>query len=356
MTRPTETTTKPANVGATVKPSTPPAAQPLQVIEAKIINDKKLAREYGRIKSNDDLHWAQEKQFFMSIVQKSDKLMTATIASLRDSFLQAASLGLSFNPQRGHVYLIPRKDNSKNPPVLNAYASPGYRGLIHLAILGGAVKLARAEVVYAKDHFRYRGPTEKVEFEAGGVGSGGTFNAFNVKRGEKVGVFCEAQLVDGTWMSDMMDAETIKRIKAKSEFPSSMLWTTFEEEGWKKAILRRAYKTWPGATNAALFNRAIELLNEHEGIDTRHAIDGKAETVTTVSESHVNELHAILTDNGYASEKADRQLERLAKTFGRTKISELPVGDFAAARDKLKEKMPERQSNRGDDAADTGAT
>lgn len=355
----TETATKPAQ--ATAAAAKPASANPLAVIKAQVIDSKTLPREYGRLKSNDDLHWSQEKLFFFSIVEKNEMLQKATVASLQSAFLQAASLGLSFNPQRAHVYLIPRRarrkedgeswdDYNRDVPYM-AYASPGYRGLIHLAILGGAIKFARAEIVCEKDHFRYFGPAQRVEFEAGGLGSGGSFNAFNVKRGEKVGVFCEVQLNDGTWLSGSMDKETVMRIKSKSEFPKSMLWTTFEEEGWKKALLRRDYKTWPGTLNAALFQRAIEVLNEHEGIDTRNAID--AETVTTVEEPQVTELHAMVTDAGLTSEQADKWLLSLAKTFGRTKITDLPINQFAEAKDKLQAKLNERAKKKAD-AADAG--
>ena len=311
-------------------------------IEKSILTPK-LAKEYGRLKASDDLKFAQEKQFFMAHVKRSRDLQAAIPATLYDAFLQAASIGLSFNPQLGHAYLIPRKAKRGDPnsPVI-AYASPGYRGLIHLAIMGGAIKYARADVVHERDHFVYRGPTHEPEFIAGGNGSS---NAFTAKRGARVGVFCHAKTVDGDHLSDIMSAEQVEKVRKKSEASASLMWTDFAEEGWKKAVLRRASKTWPLHANAPLFHRAIETLNDNEGI----ILDGQADpidvpAVELISDDQVNDLHAMLSEHEIP--RADEWLRKLAGLFGADGIVNLPAEHFSDARSRLNIKINERIKGR----------
>jgi len=321
--------------------SAPASDNPLAVLEKAVLTPQ-LARLYSRIKANENLHFAQEKIFFLDMLHRSARegkdfgIHNATPESLAEAFRQAASIGLSFNPQLGHVYLIPRKakkNDSRSP--LIAYASPGYRGLLHLAVLGGAIKYGRAEVVYERDHFRYFGPTTAPEFIAGGSA---TVNSLTVKRGAKVGVFCHAKTIDGDDLCDMMDKEAIAKVRAKSEQKDSLMWTTFEEEGWKKAILRRASKTWPRAASSALLQRAVEILNDNEGISIPPE-DGQPDIVKLVSTDQVMTLHAMLTDAGAESAVADDRLAALAKTFGCVDIADLPADHFEAAKTKLADKI-----------------
>ena len=335
------TTTK-SNTPSAFQSKAPASDKPLAVIEARVLTPK-LARDYARLRANDNLHFSQEKEFFLAQVKRNKDLQRAIPDSLAEAFRQAASIGLSFNPLLGHVYLIPRKARRNDPeaPII-AYASPGYRGLIHLAILGGAIKWARAEVVYERDHFRYFGPTKEPEFIAGGASS---VNSLMVKRGAKVGVFCHAKTVDGDDLCDMMDAAAVARIRNKSEMPDSLMWTTFEEEGWKKAILRRASKTWPHTANAAVFQRAVEILNDNEGL----AIPGEElpEVQRVIDPEQINQLHSMLIESGAASEVAADWLKKLAKLFGCAEIKDLPIDRFEDARSRLREKIDESKKKGG---------
>jgi recombinational DNA repair protein RecT len=309
--------------------SRPVSDQPLVAIEKTVLS-KDMARQFARIKANDDLKFAQEKLFFLAMVKRNKDLQEATLESLAEAFRQAASVGLSFNPQLAHVYLIPRKAQRGNPnsPII-AYASPGYRGLLHLAITGGAIKYGRAEVVYERDHFRFFGPTREPEFIAGGAS---TTNSLTAMRGARVGVFCHAKTLDGESFADMMDAAAVEAVRKRSEFPDSLMWKSFPEEGWKKAIIRRAQKTWPHTASAALLQRAVEILNDNEGVDTSEV----PPVVRLLTDEHATALHAVLSDAGRDETSISRQLGRLAKTFGCVSIADLPDDKFDEALDKLK--------------------
>lgn len=352
MTKPVDTKQK--QPSAFAQPSAPPSSKPMAVLEQRVLTPK-LAREYARLRANDDLHFSQEKQFFIAQVRRSKELQAATPGSLAEAFRQAASIGLSFNPQLGHVYLIPRRNRKRRPNETDAeyakdsfviaYASPGYRGLIHLALLGGAIKWARAEVVHERDHFRYFGPTTAPEFIAGGST---TVNSLTVNRGAKVGVFCHARTPDGDDLCDMMDAATIGRIRSKSENRDALMWTVFEEEGWKKAVLRRASKTWPHFAGAALLQRAVEILNDNEGLPDQEEVP-PADVV--FSPAQINELHAKLTEAGIEGEKAARWLVRLAGLFGCKKIEDVPAGKFAEAKKRLTEALADHKPEKGNETA-----
>lgn len=338
MTKPVETKTQTETPSAFS--SRPVSDSPIAVLERAVLTPQ-LARLYSRLKTNDDLHFAQEKVFFLDMLNRSARegkdfgIHNATPDSLSEAFRQAASIGLSFNPQLGHVYLIPRKAKRGDPnSPLIAYASPGYRGLLHLAVLGGAIKYGRAEVVHERDHFRYFGPTKEPEFIAGGAA---TTNSLNVKRGAKVGVFCHARTIDGEDLCDMMDAEAVAKVRAKSEMPNSLMWTNFEEEGWKKAILRRASKTWPRAASSALLQRAVEILNDNEWLAGTD--DEPPAAVKLISETQAMTLHAMLTDAGAEAAVADDRLAALARLFGCVAITDLPAEHFEAAKTRLADKI-----------------
>ena len=109
---------------------------------------KQIANPYARILKGTDLKWSAEKQFFAAVIRQP-KVRDATPESIHDAGLQCAAMGLSWNPQRKHVYMIPRKarkrrqgesDTEYNKVPLIAYASPSYMGLMWLADLLSTAK------------------------------------------------------------------------------------------------------------------------------------------------------------------------------------------------------------------------
>lgn len=330
-----------------IKVQAPPEDQQIALIRENVLT-RELSQTYGRLKAVKDLKVAQEKLFFMSIVEASEKLRVSTSVSLFNAFIQAGSMGLSFNPQLAHCYLIPRRqrkkeneerwdDYNKRVPII-AYASPGYRGLLHLAILGGAIKWGRAEVVHERDYFRYLGPTTKPEFVEGGQGAA---NSLVVPRGARVGVYCHAQTIDGSDLAGRMTWDEVEVIRQCSEAPKSLMWRKFPGEGGKKALIRREQKTWPKIANAELFQRAIAALNEHEGIDFDKVINGKSEVVDTISDEQMTALHAKCTDAGMKDDQADVKLRRLVATFGYAKVEDVSADQVDEVNKRLDDNLQE---------------
>jgi hypothetical protein len=66
-----------------------------------------------------------------------------------------------------------------------------------------------------------------------------------------------------------MNIQEIFDIKQKSKGANSQYspWNNFEGEMIKKTVIKRASKTWPYKTNLNRIQAAINILNEHEGID-----------------------------------------------------------------------------------------
>jgi phage RecT family recombinase len=246
--------------------------QQLAVIEDSI---KTAARKFHyAVPKDSDINWGSEKVFAMDILRKSKDLRAALPETQVSAILQAGSMGLTLNPSAGECYLIPRrlKRNDPNSPII-AYASPSYRGLIKTAVDSGAILWAAAEVVHQNDRFEYFGKSKPAIHEV------------DVKRsrGEPIGVHVVAKLPSGGQMDFYMDKERILKARNMSDNPNGLMWTTFWQEGWCKTALRTAQKSFPRSDR---LNRAMEILNEHEGFPELNK-DEEQELCITVDQATV---------------------------------------------------------------------
>jgi recombinational DNA repair protein RecT len=301
---------------------------------------KAISLRYRHAATVDELKWTQEKQFFITAVGKSRDLQVATQDSLVTAALQAAGMGLSFNPIRQHVYLIPRRarkrydnetpaDYEKKVPIV-ASAQPSYMGLSHIAVAARVAEFLRAEVVFKKDKFEYRGPIEKPKHIP-------TLKAEERNEAAAIGVYAICKLVSGDYLCEYLDRDTVMKIKAKSENKKSMMWDPNDmwTEGWKKSAIRRLYKTIPKPDQR--MEAAVQAMDTHEGVAVG-ATDITSESVQVINDAQHTELHAMLTDRGIEGERATAWLDKLA--FGIADvgtIADLPAGFFEEAKEKLKE-------------------
>lgn len=281
---------------------------------------RKMQNRFPGMRSEADLKFVQEISFMLAIVRGSEQLQQCTMESMQDALLQAASFGLSFNPTLGHCYLIPRKlkrGDNRSPTI--AYASPGYRGMLARAIESKGILWAQTDVVYSKDAFQVRGTSQEPLHN---------FDVFK-PRGAIVGAYVFVKTLDGSYLTEWMHVDEIEAARKKSEAKNSMMWTQFYPEACKKCVIRRAWKRWPRKVQDTLVP-LMEQLNKHEGL----IVEG-SEAVEIIGDERVLELHALLTDHGLDSEKADKWLFRLSQTFGVTKIEDLPADKFNDAKAKL---------------------
>ena len=196
--------------------------------------------------------WAKECQFATQYLQANqylNKVAWGNQQSLQNAIINVASIGISLNPALKHAYLVPRDGG--------VHLDVSYMGLMHLAVLSGAVEWGQAKIVYSNDNYTNNGLDKEPTH---------TYQAFG-DRGEAIGAFCTVKLAGGGFMTEEMSAEDIRAIRDRSKAYASgksCPWRTDELEMWRKTVVKRASKYWP---KVGRLNAAISVINEHEGID-----------------------------------------------------------------------------------------
>jgi len=208
-----------------------------------------VEQDFNKVNSYK-MNFAKEAGFALQLLQGNDYLLKAATANpvaLEYAIINLSSIGISLNPALKESYLVPRGGK--------ICLDISYIGLIKLATDTGSIVWVQSEIVKKNDKFTYNG-----------VGQAPTHTAdFFSDRGEMVGVYCVAKLSTGEFLSTVMSIQEIKDIRDKSSQASkSGPWVTFFEEMSKKTIIKRAAKLWPKSER---IQTAVEVLNEHEGID-----------------------------------------------------------------------------------------
>lgn len=306
-----------------------------------------IAKRYHNAAVIDELRWKTEKQHFMAVLQNNPTLMTCTPDSLQSSALQAASMGLSMNPMQQHCYLIPRRartrksgesksEYEKNVPMIS-YASPSYRGLSHIAVSAGIAKVLRGQEVYDRDYFRYKGPLDKPDYVADHKSMvNRTESAKHRTHNSAIGVYALAKDSDGDYYCEFIDANMIARIRGMSKQQDSIMWHPDKlwMEGWKKAAIRRLYKTLPQANNCTnpAFSNSVQIMDEHEGLT-----DISESVTQVISDDQFMNLFTMLDHiEGMDKVKKIAWLNRLAfAVAGVDSLADLPVDKFSEAKEKL---------------------
>lgn len=195
------------------------------------------------------VQYAKELGYALQIISGSEYLQKCSTESLRAAFLNVAGMGLTLNPAMKLAYLVPREGR--------ACLDISYIGLVHVATESGSVVAVKAEVVRAHDHFEFHGPFQAPLHQ---------YDPFapNETRGEIIGAYCLARLPDGTAVVDTMNRETLDKIRASSKTSdkASNPWNKWYDEMAKKAVIKRAYKTWPQRPR---MSKTVAYLNEQEG-------------------------------------------------------------------------------------------
>ena len=188
--------------------------------------------------------------------------------SVQNAVRNLSSIGISLNPALKHAYLVPR-DGAICLDV-------SYMGLMHIAIDMGSILWGQAKIVYENDEYQNQGvdvaPLHK-------------YNSFK-DRGQKVGVYCTVKLPNGDYLTEEMSLEQINQVRNTSKAKDSKYspWNTFEEEMWRKTVVKRASKYWPKSSDR--LDKAVDVINEHEGLEKQPEIDI----------DNINKLHEYVTD------------------------------------------------------------
>jgi len=191
--------------------------------------------------------------------------------SLRNAILNVAAVGISLNPAMAHAYLVPREGS--------ICLDVSYRGLVKLATDTGSIEWAKAVLVYEGDNFTWQGPAEPPKHEAD------VFNSDRIDAEDPLknlkGGYCIAKLPCGGFIVDTMTAGEILTVRDSSKaYTKGKIGKKGPWEGkWagemaKKTLVKRASKSWPQSNDRERLDRAIEVVNQHEGLrEERQIID-----------------------------------------------------------------------------------
>lgn len=199
------------------------------------------------------VEWQKESQFAIQALQANDYLASvarSNPASIQNSVINLAAIGITLNPAMKHAYLVPRRVNKQQAVCLDI----SYMGLLHIAMESGSIRWGQAVIVRENDDFKLTGLGEKPVHNYSPFGN----------RGEIVGVYCTVKTSDGDYLTNTMPIDDVFKIRARSESykKGHGPWISDPEEMIKKTCVKQGYKYWPKVERLAT---AIEYQNTQAG-------------------------------------------------------------------------------------------
>lgn len=165
----------------------------------------------------------------LTLAQKNPDLLRCTERSILGGMIQAAELGLELSGPLGQAYLVPRKNNSFNPPVMEATFQVGFRGLLNLAFRSGQVAAFPARVVREKDKFRIAyGSRQEIVHEP----------FLDGDPGKPIGYYALCYFTTGCCDFEYMTQEQMVKHRARYAGRNKIWDSNFEEMALKTVIRR----------------------------------------------------------------------------------------------------------------------
>lgn len=203
------------------------------------------------------LNFKREASFALQLLGNNSFLLgiaSENQASLQNAIANLAAIGISLNPATKEAYLVPRN----RAVCLDISAI----GLIKLATDSGSIEWAQSKLFHKNDKFTDNGVGKEPTH---------TFEAFG-DRGPIMGVYAVAKTKGGDYLTETMSIKDCHDIRDRSEAwksfkagkAKSCPWATDEGEMMKKTVIKKASKYWPKSER---LDTAVQVLNEHEGID-----------------------------------------------------------------------------------------
>lgn len=188
-------------------------------------------------------------------IQANPKLLACNRGSLMMAIGEAASMGLSINPNLGEAWIIPRSGK--------ANFQIGYKGLLKLADRSNRIDWRSAEVVYRGEHYIRRGGTdpmiEHIPDDVDGLRTG---------RAEDIVAAYAVVMLKGSTrpLFRAVSAAELQRTARSSGDPRnddpSDVWIKFPEAMARKTALIRIASMLPHDDKL----RAIHVAAEREGM------------------------------------------------------------------------------------------
>jgi len=293
----------------------------LQTIQQDIYGTKE---QFQAVLSDNSVNFDREAGFAVQVLEQNDYALRIAIGnrqSVINAVVNLAAIGLSLNPAKKQAYLVPRDGK--------ICLDISYMGLIDLAVQDGAIKWAKAELVYATDSFKLNGP---------GVAPTHECNPFSKDRGEMIGAYCVAKLPDGDYLTETMSADEIHAIRDRSsawkawvEKKKRCPWVTDEGEMSRKTVVKRGSKYW---ASTGRLQQAIHHLNT----------DGEEGLSALVADPVATGFDSIAACEVVGNADTLENLQALWKKYGAEAIAAKDKGGHAMVKNAVLERKAQLEN------------
>ena len=195
------------------------------------------AQKQFEVSNEYKMNFNREAGFAIQILTNNPYLMKCDANSVKDAIVNVPLTGITLNPALKYAYLVPRKVKGDLKCILDI----SYMGMIKILTDAGAVKNVDAGVIYSNDKYDFRRGSDPYFKHQPALAN----------KGEKVGAYAIAFLRDGGFQFEILGREEIEKIRATSESYKNeegrkySPWETWEDEMWKKSVLKRLFKLLP---------------------------------------------------------------------------------------------------------------
>lgn len=295
-----------------------------QVLKQSDIVEKLSPYKKELSKLIDETTFLKEVAFATMAVGSSEKLQQCTHESILQSIYNVATLGLSINPIKKEAALTPRYMKGKWQCVL----SPMYQGLIKLITDTGSLKNIYAYNVYQGDEFEVSLGTDI------SIKHNPKFESTEIEKTYAVGV-----LPDGSKMFEVMTrqeietirdiSETYKAYKAGKIEAKNCIWITWQDEMFRKTVIKRLVKYLPKSEKFERVQQAISVDDTDFGASDSQInfIESLINTSTydhDTQEMLINKIYSGLTASEASEMINDLQLNQLSD-FERGYLSQTAI-------------------------------
>ena len=225
------------------------------------------------------MNFNREAGFAIQILCNNPYLMKCDQDSIKHAVVNVALTGITLNPALKYAYLVPRKVKNEIKCILDI----SYMGMIKILTDAGAVKNVDAGVIYSNDKYDYRRGSDPYFKHQPALSN----------KGEKIGAYAIAFLRDGGFQFEILGREEIEKIRATSESYKNedgrkySPWETWEDEMWKKSVLKRLFKLLPKTNFSDQLIAAISHDYENEVSDLKKPDNKYDELIDDIQEAQV---------------------------------------------------------------------
>ena len=260
----------------------------LQVVKPQ--NPLDALKGFLNVRTDQLAKWAAGKidpasliRFALLEYSQSEYLRRCSPDSIYLALIACAQVGLEPSGVKGEAYIVPFKGT--------ATFMAGYRGLIKLALKSGQVKSLSSHVVYTNDVFEIDLGTEARVIHKPALRD----------RGEVLGTYALAKMVNGEFEIEWMPKEDLEKIRKSAQRGDreSPAYVTWSDQMYRKAPIRRLAKRLPLGKEFYIAANADELADAGDLTAYRNVIEADGAPVP----SEVQEVKPAAKGNDAVKEK-----------------------------------------------------